>query len=125
MALACIVSCSCFIMFCLSFQSYSGIHTPPAYNDGYNTAQQIFNTYNANKSSLLDTNTYRSSYTTDSTLYQYYPSLVASTPPQTRLYPSTSELVSPNNVLTSLPYSTIHTKLDNITLLSDNTSKEG
>ncbi|XP_060598263.1 spermatogenesis- and oogenesis-specific basic helix-loop-helix-containing protein 2-like isoform X2 [Ruditapes philippinarum] len=105
-------------------KTFSGIHSSSSYNDGYNAAQQMFNTYNANKSSLLDSTTFRSTYSTDSTLYQYYPSLVANTPPQSCIYSTSNELVSSNNYLTTLPYTTANTKLENTTLLPENASKE-
>ncbi|XP_045207436.2 uncharacterized protein LOC123559566 [Mercenaria mercenaria] len=105
-------------------KSFSGVYSPSNYTDGYNTAQQIFNTYNANKNSVLDSSSYRSSYSTDSTLYHYYPSLVSSTPPQNRIYPSTTDLVSPNNVLSTMPYTAVHTRLENVALMSETPGKE-
>lgn len=108
----------------LKFQSYSRVYSGSNYNDGFNAAQQIFNTYTANKSSLIEANPYRPSYSTDPALYHYYPNLVPSMSPQNHPYSTSSDIVSPSNVLSSLSYSSVHSRLENVTMLSDAANKE-
>jgi len=67
------------------------------YSEGYTTAQQMFNTYSANKSSNFhETDSYHPTYSGESTLYQYYPNLVSNT---NRLY---SDFLTPGNALLNI-----------------------